>query len=103
MLRPTHGIADCSRLVRPGCIRKHFRNFEEMFPGNSADRLNELRRITREMTLQHVENAARVLKRGIGIVLMRIAGFSAPIFAVTPACAGMARSRSIAVLGRTLV
>src|SRR4051812_24463540 len=103
MLRPPHGIANRGCFIGPRGIREYLGHFQELLFRNAAHRFNELRRVAREVTLQHVKDATGVLKRGMGILLVVTAGFSASIFALAAACAGVPRSRSIAVLRGPLI
>ena len=71
VLRPSHGVADGAGLLRPGGIAEGFRNFVEQLLRNAGVAFDQFRRVAREVPPQDLEDAARMLQRGIGLVLAR--------------------------------
>ena len=86
MLRPSHGVTNRSSLLRSRGGSKRFRCFQKHFFRHSAIAFDHLRGVSREMTFQHLEDAARMFQRRISFKLARILRFSAAIFAVSAAC-----------------
>ena len=90
VLRPSHGVTD-----RGGLRPARRRGRTPRPPSRNSLRgtpqtLDHFGRVAREVPLQHLEHAARMLQRRIGLVLRHLAGFAAAILAVTAACFGMA-------------
>ena len=67
MLRPPDGVADRSRLVGPRPIDVVTGDAREHVARRTADAFDELRRVTREVLLQQLVHAARMLERIVAI------------------------------------
>ena len=85
VLRPSHGVADGCGFVRTRGIAKCLGDFQEQLLRNPRMPLDQFRRVARKMPSQNLEDAAGVLQRGIGFVLVHLRSFAAAIFAVPTA------------------
>src|SRR5262249_30356745 len=89
MLRPAHRITDGAGFFRTRCRRERFGGFQENILRDAAEALYHLRRVTREVTLQGLEYAARMFQTSVFFILARVPGLAAAIFPVTTAVYGM--------------
>src|SRR3954469_22492382 len=79
MLRPANGVADRAGLLAPRGAGENIRDFEEALLRNAARLLDHLGRVAREVALQHLENAARMLQRFVAMRLVQLLRFAAAI------------------------
>src|SRR5437588_7703134 len=82
LLGPAQRVADRASLFRARGGAKRVRNFQEPLLGNSAKALNQLRRVPREMPLQHLVHASWMVKRQVAFAIDEICCGSSTIFAV---------------------
>jgi hypothetical protein len=99
MLRPTYRVADRSGLFRSRSRNERFCCFKKYFFGDTAATFHHLRRVAREVTLQDLEDATRMLQRRIGLKLRGILGFATAIFAVS-SCRRRMSSLGFCLCGR---
>src|SRR5205085_3253388 len=83
MLRPADRVTDRGRFLATGSAREDVGDFDEALARNAARLLDELRRVAREVALQYLKHAARMLQRFIAMRLIEILRFAAAIFSVT--------------------
>ncbi len=108
VLGPAHGVADGGRFIGAGGGDEGFRRFQECVPGHAAVALDGFRRVAREMALQDLEDAARMLQGAILVLLGFFLDLAAAIVAVSAAgraaqtmsgAGGMVRGAGIGGLG----
>src|SRR5882724_9431339 len=90
MLRPTHGVANCSGLVRARRRSKRLSRLKKYFLGNAAAALHHLRRVAGKVAFQYLKDASWILQRRIGLKPAKIYSFSAAIFAMPALCGRVA-------------
>src|SRR4029077_15359939 len=82
VLGPADGIADGSGLVAAGGPGENLSRLQKSFLGDSAISFDDVGRVAGEMPLYHLEDATRMLKRGIGLELDSIFCLSTAVLAV---------------------
>src|SRR6266576_5242652 len=65
MLRPTDGIANRRGFIRTGCCDERVCDFLKKRRGDAANFFDHLRRVTREMSFEFLENALGILQSQI--------------------------------------
>src|SRR3954454_14645456 len=103
MLGPAHRVADRASLVGTGSGSERLGCLQENILLDTAVALHHLWCVPLEMTLEHLEYAARGLQRWIGFVLGSILTLATTIFSVPPASVAVSRSLTGLLLGRTLI
>src|SRR5579884_4401265 len=93
MLCPSDGITDRPSFFRPRCRRERLRSFEENVFWNTAVAFNHLRRIAREVPLQHLKHASRIFERRIPFELVCLLGLASTVLSVPTASRRVARLR----------
>src|SRR5581483_7231227 len=88
VLRPADCVTDRAGLLAARSAGEDVRDLEELLARNAAVALHHLRRVAREMALQHLEDAARVLQRLIANRLVDVLRFAAAVLAMPAAGLG---------------
>src|ERR1700733_9568231 len=83
LLRPTQGIANCSRFFRARRRAKRLGNFQEAVAGHAAKLLNQLRRVSRIMLLQNLIYTSGMAQRGVALAIPEICRACTAVLAVT--------------------
>src|SRR6266480_4006079 len=65
MLRPTDGIANRRGFIRTGCCDERVCDFPKKRRGDAANLFDHLRRVTREMSFEFLENTLGILQSQI--------------------------------------
>src|SRR5512146_3598655 len=73
MLCPTDGVAACSSSLATRSAGECLRGLQKEFLRNTTVLFDHVGRVTREVPLQNLEHATRMLKRRISLVLVRVA------------------------------
>src|SRR6218665_2213187 len=79
VLRPAHRVAEGARALAARVVTQRPGHLEEQVLGHAADARDDRGRVAREVPLEHLEDAARVLER---LVVGRLGDVLAPHLAV---------------------
>src|ERR1043165_7074816 len=99
VLRPADGVADRGGLVAARGAGEDIGDFEEALARDAARTLDELRRVAREMALEHLIDAARMLQRAVLHRLVEGLRFAAAVLLLSAALRLHARRRLVLLRG----
>ena len=70
VLRPAHGVTDSRGFVAAGRARENIGDFEKRVLRHAAELLDQRRRVSREVPLENLKDAARMLQRSVSLAFV---------------------------------